>query len=140
MTDDARIEAKAVASAVEPTEKPSSPAAVAKAATEAIGPTYESPPSRPSLLHGPGWCHSAVLAHAGIAFPPAGVKCTSTFEPKTLVVVGGGLTSAQICDTSMHKGFSKVKLLLRGHMKVKPFDITLDWMGRYSSLRKMEFW
>lgn len=150
-TDGARIGAKAVVSAVGPAGKPSIPPALLNSTQqlpsnkpeEAASESTKPPPSLAPLgpqLSGPGWCHSAALARADACFPPRFLSTKSTFEPKTLVVVGGGLTSAQICDVALRKGFTKVKLLLRGHMKVKPFDIGLDWMGRYSNLRKMQFW
>ena len=130
--DGVKIGAKAVVSAVGPAGKPSIPAALKghdQARCQSLSP-----------LHGPGWCHSAALAHQNVPFPPPSVITKPSGASKTLVVVGGGLTSAQICDVALRRGFSKVKLLLRGHMKVKPFDIGLDWMGRYSNLRKMQFW
>ncbi|CAE6356374.1 unnamed protein product [Rhizoctonia solani] len=87
-----------------------------------------------TATHGRGWAHSSFLANPDYTFPP------SYCNRRTIVVIGGGLTSAQICHLALQKGFSKVILILRGFMKVKPFDVTLDWIGRYSNLRKMEFW
>lgn len=140
-TDGACIGAKAVVSATGPAGKPSFPEALQTGA-KSLAQQPLRPDQKPhppgSHLYGPGWCHSAALALPTVQFPPS----WSGQEPseRTLVVVGGGLTSAQVCDTALRKGFDKVKLLLRGHMKVKPFDISLDWMGRYSNLRKMQFW
>ncbi len=57
-----------------------------------------------------------------------------------MVVVGGGLTSAQIVVRALEEGFDKVTLLLRGHLKSKPFDVDLGWVGRYSNFLKMQFW
>lgn len=66
------------------------------------------------LCVGKGWAHAGALGNASYKFPPAHVKRGSG---ATLVVIGGGLTSAQICDLALRKGFDHVHLLLRGHMK-----------------------
>ncbi|PWN52874.1 hypothetical protein IE53DRAFT_242698 [Violaceomyces palustris] len=88
-----------------------------------------------------GWLHSSALAKPMTVFPnPTIQRRIRSMNPTTLVVIGGGLTSAQIVTLGIKKGFQKVVLLLRGHLKVKPFDIGLEWMGRYSNLSKMQFW
>ncbi|CAE6439101.1 unnamed protein product [Rhizoctonia solani] len=120
--DGACIGAKAVVCAVGMGGYPSIPA-----------PLASSSPKNAST-NGPGWAHSSYLADPSYTFPPSYCKLG------TAVVIGGGLTSAQICHLAVQKGFSKVILILRGYMKVKPFDVSLDWIGRYSNLKKMEFW
>ncbi|KAF8597126.1 hypothetical protein BDV93DRAFT_527641, partial [Ceratobasidium sp. AG-I] len=132
-SDGARIGAKAVVCAVGMGGCPSVPLALLSSPGEVA-------------TSGPGWAHSSCLANPLFIFP-------SHCQGGTLVVIGGGLTSAQICDLALRKGFSNVNiihsvlgvfpdviLILRGHMKVKPFDVSLDWMGRYANLKKMEFW
>ncbi|CAO1626693.1 unnamed protein product [Sympodiomycopsis kandeliae] len=139
--DGASFGAKAVVSAAGPAGQPSIPEPL-KQASKPMSVSYEqgedAPPTPGCHLHGPGWCHSAALALPNLRFPPPAGK--NNQGDHTLVVVGGGLTSAQVCDIALRRGFDKVKLLLRGHLKVKPFDISLDWMGRYSNLRKMQYW
>lgn len=54
--------------------------------------------------------------------------------------MGGGLTSPQIVIRALEQGYGKVVLLLRGHLKSKPFDFDLGWVGRYSNYLKMQFW
>ncbi|KAH7333788.1 hypothetical protein B0J17DRAFT_631898 [Rhizoctonia solani] len=120
--DGACVGAKAVVCAVGMGGFPSIPAPL----------SFSSYPDAPT--HGPGWVHSSFLANPSFTFPP------SYCNLGTAVVIGGGLTSAQICHLSLQKGFSKVILILRGPMRVKPFDVSLDWMGRYSNLKKMQFW
>ncbi|EJD49724.1 hypothetical protein AURDEDRAFT_47977, partial [Auricularia subglabra TFB-10046 SS5] len=86
---------------------------------------------------GPGWTHTFAMGgnpEFGFPSPPDG-KGTGT-----LVVVGGGLSSAQIVERALDEGWSRVVLLLRGYLKVKPFDIGLEWMGKYKNLHKMMFW
>ncbi|PWN26019.1 hypothetical protein BDZ90DRAFT_233616 [Jaminaea rosea] len=153
--DGAKVGAKAVVSAVGPAGQPSIPAALkgqtsaAKATKtapaprnsgQAAGISAPSPPpvgATPPGLYGPGWCHSAALATR--PFPRPFTRDPS--GKKTLLIVGGGLTSAQVADVALKHGhFDRVVLIMRGHLKVKPFDVGLDWMGRYSNLRKMQFW
>ncbi|KAI0034645.1 hypothetical protein K488DRAFT_83827 [Vararia minispora EC-137] len=97
-----------------------------------------SPPTSPTVTDsGPGWCHSSALARPDIQFPPP-TSLPSSAAP--LVVLGGGLTSAQLCDLALRRGVARVVLSLRGHMKVKPFDVDLPWLGRHANLYKMQFW
>ncbi|WFD32473.1 hypothetical protein MSPP1_003521 [Malassezia sp. CBS 17886] len=116
-----------------------------------------STPGRPDLLRtnlarpvlwtdtpeksGVGWAHSAALCTPGFTFPPAELQAEmDRGAHRTLVVIGGGLSSAQICHLALRRGFTKVVLLLRGHLKVKAFDFSIDWVGKYSNLCKMQFW
>lgn len=93
-------------------------------------------PSSPGK--GQGWCHASTLTSPDYNFPSLQLQDQiKSGQSKTICVVGGGLTSAQICDLSLRKGFSKVILVMRDHMKVKPFDVGLEWMGRYSNLEKV---
>lgn len=96
----ARIGAKAVVCAVGMGGCPSVPPALLNSANE-------------GATSGPGWAHSSCLANPSFVFPPP--HC----QGGTLVVIGGGLTSAQICDLALRKGFSNVVLVLRGHLKGK---------------------
>ena len=57
-----------------------------------------------------------------------------------IVVVGGGLSSAQIVDMAVRKGVSKVWFLMRSDFKVKHFDIGLSWMGKFKNYEKAAFW
>ncbi len=116
----------------------------AKAVVSAVGPG--GVPAVPSVLkplpnmpsEGRGWCHSSVLARPGFVFPPAHLHGK---RDSVLLIVGGGLTSAQITDKALrNSSFDKVILLLRGHLKVKPFDVGNEWMGKYSNIHKMAFW
>lgn len=135
--DGARIGARAVISAVGPSGTPSIPQALLDA-SRAKGKPVET--SAPPALFGQGWCHSSALALPCPPKPPTRATGLNA-PPKTLLVIGGGLTSAQIVDVALRKqGYNKVHLLLRGHLKIKPFDIGLEWMGRYANLSKMQFW
>ena len=57
-----------------------------------------------------------------------------------VMVVGGGLTSAQIVDTAISAGVSKVWHIIRSRMKVKHFDVDLPWVGKYKNYHLATFW
>ena len=50
-----------------------------------------------------------------------------------LVVVGGGLSAAQLAIHACRSGWRRVLLLLRDEAPVRPFDIDEEWMGRHLS-------
>ncbi|KAL4885101.1 hypothetical protein BJY04DRAFT_232530 [Aspergillus karnatakaensis] len=84
-----------------------------------------------------GACHSGEIR----AFPSPNVKRKIQQRKETnIVVVGGGLSSAQIVDMAIRKGVTKVWFLLRSDFKVKHFDITLSWMGKFKNYEKAVFW
>ncbi|XXG99365.1 hypothetical protein Hte_005702 [Hypoxylon texense] len=60
--------------------------------------------------------------------------------PANIVVVGGGLTSAQLADLAIRRGVTKVWLLMRGPLKVKPFDVGLEWVGKFRNFEQAAFW
>ena len=57
-----------------------------------------------------------------------------------MLIVGGGLTSVQIADLAIKRGVSKVHLLMRGPLKVKYFDMDLDWVGKFRNFNQAAFW
>ncbi|KKK12290.1 hypothetical protein AOCH_004280 [Aspergillus ochraceoroseus] len=84
-----------------------------------------------------GACHSAEIR----TFPSPNVKRKMQQRRETnVVVVGGGLSSAQIADMAIRKGVSRVWFLLRSDFKVKHFDIDLNWMGKFKNYEKAAFW
>lgn len=130
--DGVQLAAKAVVCAMGPGATPGVPAYL----RDTVPCTTPLP-----VTSGPGWCHSTQLGMQGRLLPPQAMRDRQERGlPTTLVVVGGGLTSAQICDVAIRRGTSHVILLLRGYMKVKPFDVGLQWIGRYANLEKMCFW
>ncbi|KAI1101822.1 hypothetical protein F4804DRAFT_287504 [Jackrogersella minutella] len=60
--------------------------------------------------------------------------------PVNIVIVGGGLTSAQLSDLAIRRGATKVWLLMRGPLKVKYFDIGLEWVGKFRNFEQAAFW
>ncbi|KAF3483541.1 uncharacterized protein GIQ15_02865 [Arthroderma uncinatum] len=57
-----------------------------------------------------------------------------------VLVIGGGLTSAQISDVVIRKGVTKVWLLMRSDLKIKHFDVGLHWVGKFRNYEKAVFW
>jgi hypothetical protein len=68
-----------------------------------------------------------------------------------VLVVGGGLTSAQLVQLAIERlsknadgdGLRrgvKVDLITKGKLKVKQFDLDLDWVGRNSGVLYAKFW
>ncbi|KAJ5095441.1 hypothetical protein NUU61_004797 [Penicillium alfredii] len=82
-------------------------------------------------------CHSMEIR----SFPSPHVQRKIQRRQETnVVVVGGGLSSAQIVDMAVRKGVSKVWFLMRSELKVKHFDISLPWMGKFKNWEKAAFW
>ena len=99
---------------------------------------YEHPP--PNSM-GDGWAHSSAIAAPSYSVPPPHIAARiASGRPTTAIVIGGGLTSAQLTDQCVRRGFSRVILVMRGFFKVKPFDFSVDWVGKYANAQKMQFW
>ncbi|PWN31807.1 uncharacterized protein FA14DRAFT_186276 [Meira miltonrushii] len=130
LNDGIRIAAKAVVCAGGPGATPGVP--------EYLTNTTDKTQIVPS---GPGWCHSTQLGMQGRTLPPLPLqRRIKDKQPSSMVVIGGGLTSAQICDVAIRNGVEDVTLLMRGYFKIKPFDLDLKWVARYANLEKMRFW
>lgn len=84
-----------------------------------------------------GACHSMQIQD----FPdPAVASKQRRNKPTHVVVVGGGLTAAQVADLAVRRGVSKVWLIMRSHLKVKPFDLDLEWLGKFRNTPQAAFW
>ncbi|KAK8091226.1 hypothetical protein PG994_000731 [Apiospora phragmitis] len=74
-------------------------------------------------------------------FPSTRVKERIASKKATnILIVGGGLTSAQLADLAIRRGVSKVWLIMRGELKVKPFDVGLEWVGKFRNFEQAAFW
>lgn len=120
----------------------------ARAVILAVGPA-NSPvlPTIPSLSYPgqdepnvamPQTCHSMHIPQH--RFPDDIVlnrigKCQRT----NILVVGGGLTSAQLSDLMIRRGVTKVWHIMRGPLRSKAFDVDLHWMGKYKTLHQAYF-
>lgn len=109
-----------------------------RAAVLAIGPGKTKIfPFEMSAEEKMGACHSSEIQ----TFPSPNVKSKIQQRQETnVVVVGGGLSSAQIVDMAVRKGVTKVWFLMRSDLKVKHFDISLPWMGKFRNFEKAAFW
>ncbi|KAF4463048.1 hypothetical protein FALBO_10141 [Fusarium albosuccineum] len=113
----------------------------ARAVVLAVGPanTAKIPriPSMPDVENLPQACHSMHIPE----FPAPVVKARMAARRQTnILIVGGGLTSAQLADLAIRKGVTKVWHIMRGPMRIKHFDVGLDWMGKYKNAKQAQFW
>ncbi|KAF2874951.1 hypothetical protein BDV95DRAFT_486129 [Massariosphaeria phaeospora] len=84
-----------------------------------------------------GYCHAMQIKQ----FPPPYVAAKIRKHQTTnMLIVGGGLTSVQLADLAIKRGVSKVWLLMRGPVKVKYFDVELDWVGKFRNFKQAAFW
>ncbi|KAF5665416.1 FAD-binding protein [Fusarium circinatum] len=92
-------------------------------------------PSMPDEL--PQTCHSMHITE----FPDPTVKARIAAKKTTnILVVGGGLTSAQLTDLAIRKGVSKVWHVMRGPLRIKHFDVGLEWMGKFKNAKQAQFY
>ncbi|TDZ54795.1 hypothetical protein CTRI78_v006019 [Colletotrichum trifolii] len=85
----------------------------------------------------PQTCHSMQIQK----FPDPVVQAKiAARKPTNVLVVGGGLTSAQLSDLAIRRGVTKVWHLMRGPLRVKPFDVDLAWMGKFRNVEQAYFW
>ena len=85
------------------------------------------------------YCARVVILAVGPGNAPTIAKITSR-RSTSMLIVGGGLTSVQIADLAIKRGVSKVHLLMRGPLKVKYFDMDLDWVGKFRNFNQAAFW
>ncbi|KAI4724905.1 FAD/NAD(P)-binding domain-containing protein [Aureobasidium sp. EXF-10728] len=109
----------------------------ARSVVLAVGPG--NAPSIPAGLGkvGEGCCHAMQIRE----FPDPSVKAKLRQKKDVnIVVVGGGLTSAQLTVMASKHGARKVFHLVRGRLRVKPFDVDLNWMGKFRNFEEASFW
>lgn len=83
------------------------------------------PPSPPpsSLLHEPQFT-SQPQPQLRSSLPTKGETTN-----KRLLIVGGGLTSVHLVKVALSYNFKSVDLIIRSEMKVKQFDVDVEWLG-----------
>lgn len=97
-------------------------------------PSMLPPPDCPTPLQA---CHAMHIRK----FPSAKVKQKILSGQRTnILIIGGGLTSAQLADLAIRKGVSQVWHMMRGPLKVKVFDVNLPWMGKFKNVEQARFW
>ncbi|KAG9188343.1 hypothetical protein G6011_02266 [Alternaria panax] len=107
----------------------------------AVGPgNAPSIPLVPGLPTQPlheGFAHAMQIKQ----FPPSHVMAKINARKLTsMLIVGGGLTSIQLADLAIKRGVNKVCMLMRGPLKVKHFDVDLEWVGKFRNFKQAEFW
>lgn len=109
-----------------------------RAAVLAVGPG--SQPGIPGM--DPGQQHEAATHAMHIdEFPSSLVRSRIALrKPTNALIVGGGLTSAQLADLALRRGMSRVWLVIRGPLRVKPFDVNLEWIGKFRNVEQAAFW
>lgn len=109
----------------------------ARAVVLAVGPGI--PNSIPAnAAASEGACHSSQLGALGQI--PAHVRARIASRRATnVIVVGGGLTSAQIADMVLKRGVSKVYHIMRSEYKLKHFDLDLPWVAKYKNFQLAAF-
>jgi lysine/ornithine N-monooxygenase len=113
---------------------------LSRAVVLAIGPGHTKMlPWELSAEEQMGACHSSEIEST--TFPSVHVRKKITQGQDTnVVVVGGGLSSAQIVDMAIRKGVTRVWYIMRGDLKVKHFDVSLNWVGKFRNYEKAVFW
>ncbi|KAI5287425.1 hypothetical protein KEM52_001588, partial [Ascosphaera acerosa] len=107
----------------------------------AVGPGLrKNLPWRLSAAEARGAVHSSEIARGEAFLPPHVRERVRCGRETDVVVVGGGLTSAQIADNLVRRGVTRVWLLMRGPLKVKHFDMSLEWVGKFRNYEKAVFW
>lgn len=100
-------------------------------------PSIPNIPNMPSEGPHEGFSHAMQIKQ----FPPQHVLTKIKNRQSTsMLIVGGGLTSIQLADLALRRGVSKIWLLMRGPIKVKYFDVDLDWVGKFRNYKQAEFW
>jgi hypothetical protein len=107
----------------------------------AVGPG--NAPSTPPIPGLPRACPHEGFTHAMQIkqFPPPHVTTKVQNRQSTnMLIIGGGLTSIQLADLAIKRGVSKIWMLMRGPLKVKHFDVDLEWVGKFRNFKQAEFW
>ena len=94
----------------------------------------------PFACEGGGSTSHALDLTTGASFIPR-TLLTRTAKSPNILIIGGGLTSAQAADCILtHSPTAQVTLLMRSAWKIKPFDVDLEWMGKWRNTNKAYFW
>lgn len=101
------------------------------------------PANQPVIPTSPGSNNMEAMTHALKIkdFPCPKIQAKIVAKKITnVLVVGGGLTSAQLADLAIKRGVTRVWLIMRGPMKLKYFDMDLEWVGKFRNFEQAAFW
>lgn len=90
----------------------------------------------------PQACHSMQIPSHQFPHPLVRRRLQAGREAN-LLVVGGGLTSAQLADLALRRAGPGQRLrvwqVMRGPLRTKAFDVDLRWMGKFKTLHQAYF-
>ncbi|KAK4150361.1 hypothetical protein C8A00DRAFT_46218 [Chaetomidium leptoderma] len=96
-----------------------------------------TPPAASETSCPPQVCHAMQIRD----FPDQVVRQRIAAGQHTnVIVIGGGLTSAQLADLAIRRGVGTVWHMMRGPLRVKLFDVDLAWMGKFRNVEQSRFW
>lgn len=102
---------------------------------------YPIKPFQSNSHYPEGSCHTTHIFSGSVNFPePRVMEKVQQKRSNSVVIVGGGLTSAQLAHVSINSGVEKVYMILRGPLKIKHFDFHLDWVTKYKNVKKSAFY
>jgi len=108
--------------------------------TDGLPPTPHPPGCQtlpPPQAQPPQTCHAMHIRE----FPDPTVKQRIlAHQPTNVLIIGGGLTSAQLADLAIRRGVATVWHMTRGPLRVKLFDVDLAWMGKLKNVEQARFW
>lgn len=110
----------------------------ARAVVMATGPGTPTPIPI-SLTEGAGACHTSALLKMGPVAPHVRRK-VELKQTTNVIVIGGGLTSAQVAHLALKQGVTKVYHIMRSEYKEKNFDLELSWLAKYKNVNLAEYW
>lgn len=84
-----------------------------------------------------GSCHTTHIFSGKVEYLQNQLKLN---KRKSIVIVGGGLTAAQLAHVAVQSGIDRIYLLLRGGIKIKHFDFHLDWVTKYRTVKQSAFY
>lgn len=87
-----------------------------------------------------GCCHTSHLFSNTIKYLGTEFSNKPFKKGNSVVIVGGGLTSAQLAHLAVTQNVTRVYLLMRGGIKIKHFDFHLDWVTKYRNVKKSAFY
>ena len=71
--------------------------------------------------------------------PPASIRDKIKRRTPPVVHVVGGQTAAEIADLALRRGASKVHMTTRSELKVKDFEVGLQWIADLRITRRPSF-
>lgn len=84
-----------------------------------------------------GSCHTTHIFNGDVKFLE---KELSLKKRRSIVIVGGGLTSAQLAHVAATNGIEDIHFVLRSTVKIKHFDFHLDWVTKYRNVKQSAFY